>query len=320
MRKYKKFTFPNRNHIFPYFFFKRILRFKRPKWKFIQKKISFLKRYKRFVGKYRFTRKKFCRLKNLVFLKKRLKEQFIFSNIFLIIFKSLKKKIKNKKIRFFKKKIKFLKNQLRFKKKKLVKNYILLNNYFFNFICLKIKNSRWIRSIRFYKENLLMKSSVIKYFFGCFSISFFKRQLSKKKNYNYSISLFFIKPEYRLDILLWRLKFFISPYLARFAIRNKNIFLFKNLNSFLMPEVILKFNKFLLQGDIIKLSFNYKFKFKQVLNHYLKVIYIPSFIDIDYYTNTIIILKNYTNFIGLDLNTVIKEPLYFYKFKNYILS
>ena len=211
------------------------------------------------------------------------------------------------------------KNYLKFNTTKQIKlnkiNQIkknILKNFFFNFISVKSKVNSWQRLRFFYKESLFMKNAVRKYFDGQFSFSYFKKLFKKKRQTRcFSISSIFIRPEFRLDILLWRLKIFSSVFFAKQAIRKKQITVngqYKN------------FDFYLVQGDIIKFSFMKTYNLKKYFLKYFKIVFIPSFIELDFYTNTIVVLKSYNNFKINDFSSVIKEPLCIDKFKNYILK
>jgi hypothetical protein len=311
MRCYNKFKYPNRNYIYPFFFYTRIFKFNRPKWKFLKKKISILKNQKKKLLKNIIFKNKYLYLKNINFLKYQIKKKIIFSKLFLNFFKRFKKK-------FTKKKIKFLQKKIIYKKYLALNKNILLNSFFFDFIGIKSKTYSWKRVKFIFKENLFMKFAVSKYFAGSFSLSFFKRLLFKKNSRNLNISFLFIKPEYRIDVLLWRLNFFSTPYLVRLALRNKKIKIFKNFNSFLNKGDFVNYNFFLKKGDTLKIAFDKTFNLKNNQKKRFRLVYMPSFVEVDYYTNTVVILKNFNDFTSLDLNTTMKEPLCFYKFKNYL--
>jgi len=321
MRGYNKFLFKNKWHIFSFFFKKRILQFKRPKWKKIQKRVCDSLKY------YKIYKKKFGMLKFYRFLKnlKYLKKKFLF-----------KKKIKKKYISFFKK-LKFfilsryfkkIKRNLKFKlnypfknlkflykkKKKFKHNF---KNFFFSFHFFQI--SHFITRSRFIFKNLLfMKSTVLKYYNGCLSVKHFKKILFSSK-YKHNLIFMFVKPEFRLDILLWRLKFFISPYLARFAFQNSLIYINNNLifkfNSFKQH-----FTRFLKGNSLISLNSKLKYFYKKNSRHFLKSFFLSTFFEIDYYVGNIIILKDLNSLTFKDVNSMLKEPLCLYKFKDYIFK
>jgi hypothetical protein len=208
-----------------------------------------------------------------------------------------------------KKNLKYNTNKIKVDKKNKV---ILLKNLFFNFISIKSKIHSWQRLRFFQKENLWSKNIVRKYFDGCFSISYFKRLFKKTRTRCFTISSIFIRPEFRLDVLLWRLKIFSSVFLSKYAIRNQKI---------MVNGLITSFNFYLKKGDIIDFSLeDGYYNLKRHFLKYLKIVFIPSFVEVDFYTNTIIILKSYNDFKISEFSSIIKEPLDIQKFKNYILK
>ena len=205
---------------------------------------------------------------------------------------------------------KFKKNFFRINKEKQIKKNIL-KNFFFNFVAVKSKINSWQRLRFFFKESLLMKNAVRKYFDGQFSLSYFKKAFKKPQTRCFSISSVFIRPEFRLDVLLWRLKIFSSVFFAKKAIRNKQVTV-NGLNK--------NFDFYLVKGDVIKFSQTKTYSLKKYFLKYFKIIFLPSFIELDFYTNTIIVLKSFNHFKIRDFSSVIKEPLCLHKFKNYILK
>lgn len=321
MRGFKKFLFKNKWHIYCFFFKKRILRFNRPKWKKIQSRINYnLRHYK--IYKKKIVTLKFCKflkylilLKKKLFLKKKLLKKYTFFlkklNFFLLTrkYKQLKRNLKLK--------LKFPFNQPKFFLKKKIffkKNF---KNFFFSFNFINI--SHFIARSRFFFKNLLyMKSTILKYFNGCFSSKFFKK-FTLITSYKSNFLSMFIKPEFRLDILLWRLRIFNSPYLARFAFQKKLIFINNNLtfNFYFFKQ---HFKRCLKGIQLISLHPQLQFFFKKNLQHFAKSLYLSTFLEVDYYLGNIIILKDLNMLTFKDINSVIKEPLCFYKFKNYIFK
>lgn len=205
---------------------------------------------------------------------------------------------------------KFKKNSFRINKEKQIKKNIL-KNFFFNFVAVKSKINSWQRLRFFFKESLLMKNAVRKYFDGQFSLSYFKKAFKKPQTRCFSISSVFIRPEFRLDVLLWRLKIFSSVFFAKKAIRNKQVTV-NGLNK--------NFDFYVVKGDVIKFSQTKTYSLKKYFLKYFKLIFLPSFIELDFYTNTIVVLKSFNHFKINDFSSVIKEPLCLHKFKNYILK
>jgi hypothetical protein len=196
-----------------------------------------------------------------------------------------------------------------FKFNKIKEN--ILKNFYFNFVAVKSKINSWQRLRFFFKESLFMKNAVRKYFDGQFSLSYFKKSFKTPQTRCFSISSIFIRPEFRLDILLWRLKIFSSVFFSKLAIRNKQVTV-NGLNK--------NFDFYLVKGDVIKFSQIKTYNLKKYFLKYFKIIFIPSFIELDFYTNTIVVLKSFNNFKIGDFSSIIKEPLCLHKFKNYILK
>lgn len=321
MRGFKKFLFKNKWHTYCFFFKKRILRFNRPKWKKIQSRIKYnLKSYK--IYRKKIVTLKFCRflkylilLKKKLFLKKKLKKKYITFfkklNFFLVTrkYKRLKRNLKFKLKFPYKKPKLFLKKKIFFKKN--------FKNFFFSFNFINI--SHFIARSRFFFKNLLyMKSTVLKYFNGCFSTKFFKTSFLTS-SYKFNFIHMFLKSEFRLDILLWRLKFFNSPYLARFAFQKKLVFINNN-DTFNFYSRKSHFTRCLYGIQLISLQPQLKYFFKKNLQYFVKSLYLSTFFEVDYYLGNVIILKNLNTLTFKDINSIIKEPLCFYKFKNYIFK
>lgn len=315
MRGFNKFLFKNKWHVFCFFFKKRILRFKRPKWKHIQSRISFTKiHYKKYISKI-ITLQFLKFLKYLFYLKKKIKKKQIFKKKYIYFFKKLNsflitnyfQNIKRNLI--FKLKFPYIKQKFFFKKN--------FKNFFFHYNRLSI--SHYISRSRFLFKNLLfMKSIVLKYFYGCIKIKSFKK-IPKTYFYKDNLIFMFIKPEFRLDILLWRLQFFKSPYLARFAFQKNLININYNLINF--SYFLKNHYKRCLNGyELISLNLKLKYFFKRNLNLYIKSLNLCTFLEIDYYLGNIILLKPLSRFSYRDINSILKEPLCVYKFKDYIFK
>lgn len=317
MRGFNKFLFKNKWHAYCFFFKRRLLRFKRPKWKKIQNKIKFsIKSYKKFMRKT--LNRNFLKFfKYLNFLKKKLIFKKSIKKKYTFFLKKLKYFLKSRYFKNIKRKLKLNLEFKITKPFKLLKYFFKrnLNNHhpFFEFTNI----SHFLLRSRFFFKNLLfMKSTVLKYFNGCFSFKFFKK-VSFVSFYKDNLISIFIKPEFRLDILLWRLKFFTSPYLARFAFQKNLIFINKNL-TFSFYFFKQHFKRCLPGSQLISLSTQLKYSFKKNLNHFVKSVSVSTFLEIDYYLGHIIILKNFKDLQFRDINSILKEPIGFYKFKDFI--
>jgi ribosomal protein S4 len=201
--------------------------------------------------------------------------------------------------------------------KKIQKNFKRKKIKFVDIFLQKATYKNWNKVKKTYKKGLELKRYLDILSDVKFSISYYKKFLSNQTN-----SLFFtknlvfnflIKKFFRLDLLLWKLKIFSSPYESRQYIKN-NVILVNNKSSY---EAY-----FLKKGDIIK------FKSFSLLNYKNKILnnkgfdFLQSFIEIDYYTNCIIILKDLNTFSIEDFFLILynqsinlKYLLYYIKIK-----
>jgi ribosomal protein S4 len=273
MRRYNRFKILNTKNIFFYFLKKRILSFKRPKWLFAQKKINILKKK-------------------------------------LLNFKSFKNQVLRLQLCVYRKentKLKIKKTLKPFIKKK-ARN--ILNSLYVNFKYLQCKFNSWQRARFFFKENLNMKNQINTYFDGGFSVKFYKSLFLNTYSRDYSLCSVFIRPEYRLDILLWRLQIASSLYFAEYIIKKKYVLI----NS---KNVGLK--HFVKEGDIIFLKNIKLFNFKNCSDLYIFSNLLPPYVEVDFYLGQFIILKNWTTFVSKDLISIVRAPLKISRIKNYYL-
>jgi ribosomal 50S subunit-recycling heat shock protein len=178
-------------------------------------------------------------------------------------------------------------------------------------IC-KVNYKIWDKIKNHYKDGLYIKNSIYKLFDNSFSTRYYKKKLLNK-------NLFFlkniilnsiIKPNFRLDILLWKLNFFKSPYESKQAIQTGHIFV----NNKIQFQ-----NSFVKKGDIISFKLNSNGTNVNFLNKFEPDL-LFSFTEIDYYSSTIIILKDYYNLSNEDFSLLITESINFKKFVDYIKS
>lgn len=333
MRRCSKFKYINTHFVYSFFFFKRILKFKRPKWVYIKKRLFFFRRqfFYIFKGLKRVKRCLRKKKKLFLFLKflKTFKTKKILPKIFLKFFYIFSLKLKLKSLKFFTRKIK--RNIKKFywlrKQKSSYPLFLKRRNYariisssFFNFSLVRISKPFIKRAKYLFKERLHMKFWVFKYFNTLYSIKYFKNTFKKYSNMKrvLNFSLIFIKLDTRLDLILYRVAFFTSAFLARFAIRNGLVEFFTCANKVFFQKKTEKL--FPKKDTFIRILFSSPYSFKRVKKHFAPSFYLPSFIEIDYYLQEVIILKKFNEVDSYDLTNSIKEPLSFYKFKNFILK
>ena len=226
----------------------------------------------------------------------------IFNKIILFIKKSPLRILKFKRPKW--KKLQLLIQKLRLKATKNRKKKFL---FALNF---KVNFKSWSRIKSYYKEGLQLKNSVHINFNKGISSKYFKK-LILKKNVLSKIELItevVAQPIFNLNILLCKLNFFSSITEVKQYIKNKNVLVN---NNYISESTLLK------QGDII--SFRQQANiFPIFFNKKLENDFLYSFIEIDYYTKTIIILKDSSHFSTEDLSLITNEYFNIAKFLDYI--
>jgi ribosomal protein S4 len=203
----------------------------------------------------------------------------------------LKSKIK-KQLRFLKRwysrSLKRKKFAKLFKKFKKVKN----KNLNFSILTGVGKSIKFYEKVKkAYKNGLLFKYKYDQFFGSSFSLNYLKKLTLSKNNAFFD---FLIKPYLKLDVLMWKLKFFCSVKQAQYHILNKNI----SVNNMIINTT----NYFLHKGDVVEiLDKNIKF-IKSAFN----TSFLLSFCDVDFYTCKIIVLKDSLDLLTDDFKLVHK--------------
>jgi len=159
-----------------------------------------------------------------------------------------------------------------------------------------------IRRRYYAKKFFKVKQQAKKYLKSLFenSVKFNKKKLYKDRNS--AISSYIIKPIFRIDLLLWYLFFFNSSVEARNFINEKNV---------LINNKIVRSNYELKKGDIISFNLNpdyaEKNKYKVIKKKYKKTRKFFTFLEYDYYTNNIVVLKNWNELSKDELSLTIKS-------------
>ena len=177
-------------------------------------------------------------------------------------------------------------------------------NRFFDAFVNYLDPYSWYKVKKYYENGRRIRSSVLKLFDKTLVAKSFSRSLRRsRKSFqvddNYLKIL--VKPEYKLDILLWRLGFFRSSYQSSQAINEKKV---------LINNICVKKNTFLRKGDVITFSSLYKqdnLVIQRVKTRFLKSQSVLTFVEVDYCSNSIIIVKD-LNDLGLeDLYLIVKD-------------
>jgi ribosomal 50S subunit-recycling heat shock protein len=184
------------------------------------------------------------------------------------------------------------------------------NLIFKNHSILSCNSKRWDRYQQSFRTRLKLKKS-IQILFGTAVSNWYLKKIFFKKNYTTYKKLIqnsLFKTEYRIDILLWRLGFFTSCSLIKNILQK---------NEILLNSAVLKSLTFLKKGDIIHLPKTKKLIFTS-LNH--KSLLFHSFLEIDYYTNTVVILKDLNSLSYKDFFLLTRSFYNILDLKDYLLK
>jgi ribosomal protein S4 len=175
--------------------------------------------------------------------------------------------------------------------KKVQKNLAQLKSskrFLSNSFCIKNTYKVWDKTKNYFKQGVKARNNFNAYFDNSVTTKHLITTLKNSKNMVSQQILLdcLIKPEYRVDILLWRLKFFNSSYQARQAINNKLI---------LVNGKYVSSNLFLKRGDLVTFVDSIGLNHLNLNNNrkYLTLSKtILTFAEVDFYTNTIVIVKD----------------------------
>lgn len=171
--------------------------------------------------------------------------------------------------------------------------------------------SRSIENVKkYYRDGLTLKTVLMLFFDRSLKVSFFRNEFSSKYNKSLKELLInlFIKPCFRIDILLWKLNFFSSSFFARQYINEGKILI--NSNK-------VKSNYFLKKGDVISFKSESIDLFVKFLN-FNSNSDIYTFVEFDTYLKRIVLIKDLKEFSNEDLNLMVQTFFNTNKLKDYI--
>lgn len=198
------------------------------------------------------------------------------------------------------------------KKKKLKDNKFkkIRNN-----LSVKIDFKTWEKVKAFYQNGRKITNLIFNIFDQAFTNSEFRLNLLSLKASNKTLDVYrqtLLRPEFKLSILLWRLNLFCSCFQASQAIDEEKV---------IVNGKPVGNNFSVLKGDIICLiSEDYK---KNTNIRKSKIQFsssdtISTFVEIDYYSNLIIIIKDLKELSGQDFLFMRPEFCNLKKIKDYI--
>lgn len=183
---------------------------------------------------------------------------------------------------------------------------------------LLIKNSfkSWDKISTYYKDGLKAKNNIYCLFDSAIS---YKQLDSTLKEYtkNYStiniVLKNLIKSEFKLDTLLWRLFLANSSYKARHFINSGQV---------LVNEKLVCGNFLLKKGDVITFSNGFAYKNASLSACYSNFASIhptlQTFLEVDYYTNSIVIVKDLNDLGSEDLFLMVSNFYNLKKVKDFL--
>ena len=207
-----------------------------------------------------------------------------------------------------------LKRLLMFKKAKWKPLQILSKRSFlfstrprlFNHLLLNLRFDRYKKLKLFYKEGLYLKRALTLFFDNNVSTYAFKRLAffaRNKLSFNEKQIQCLIQPFFYLEILLWKLGLFESSYHALQSMHN----------GFILVD-----NKQVFTSKVLTIGSVITFTKKIKLSSYYSKSFLCSLIEIDLYTQQIIMVKSLKNLTEYDVALLIPELVSLPAFFNYI--
>jgi hypothetical protein len=205
---------------------------------------------------------------------------------------------------------------LRFKRPKWKKIQLVLKQKsnlktaFVNNIVLKASFKNWEKNKSYYKDGLMLKKSFYSFYNNSITTTYYKKLIKKNTDLRFTSFFFkiFLKPLFFIDILLWKINFCNSSYEGRQLLNYKQIY---------VNSKVIQSNYLLKKGDIITVNPKFltgKLKFENSVLFEL----FSLFFEIDYYTKTVIIIKDFSALSSSDFVSLISDSIQLKLFVDYI--
>lgn len=157
---------------------------------------------------------------------------------------------------------------------------------------------KWNRTRFLYKNSLQQKRRLLVLHDSSVGKRIYAKILNNKNQRRLHLfTHIFVRPEFRLDMVLWRLQFYKSPYESQCAVRTGKVFVNGN---------CVKSLYYLNEGDIV--SVRDSVLFRNVTKKYRLVNFLPLFFEVDYYTQTFVVLKHWGAVSFDDANVFLRAP------------
>lgn len=191
---------------------------------------------------------------------------------------------KDKILKFYRPKWKAVQKLILKEKLKKIKSRLTFK-YFGKAFC---RANRWDKSSHFFKNQILVNNTIKNLFLNSVSNKCLKKLFLQRNTKFSGVQIFLYKLEFRIDILLARLFSFNTSFLIKENLKKKLFFLNNQKISTLIT---------LVKGDVLFIPesqiVNFQTKFKSAL-------LLHTFIELDFYTNEIVIIKNWNDLVDKD--------------------
>lgn len=201
------------------------------------------------------------------------------------------------KAKWFEFNVKYKKRAVKKKKKKFYKC---------SFINIEKRSNifrKWIRFKQGYNNKVILKRLFYMMYGGALKAKYWN-SLHNNTSHTLRVSEFLIKPYLYLEILLWNLNFSKSRYEAKKLIQKK--FIYINNNIITKTKTVLK------KGDILFLrDKNHLFNtnLKNIKSTYTSDKKFLSFIEFDFYINSITVIKSMKELHSRDFPLIVKDRM-----------
>jgi len=186
-------------------------------------------------------------------------------------------------------------NQFKHSKWSFIKNALkkIKKKNFTNFFKLSKKLKFLIKKKKIFKTNLIYTKNIKLLLDNSIKLRKIKKSINLEKDLNFRniFKKILIKSEYRIDVLLYRLKIFNNIFDARKYISTKGV---------LINNELIYFNKTLKKGDLLNFE-KLLYSLKKNIKVNVESPYILPFIEVDFYTSQLIIIKNLSELSEEDL-------------------
>lgn len=162
---------------------------------------------------------------------------------------------------------------------------------------------------RYFSEGIYLKRIIMSFFDNRITVANYKKLLfssGKHLTYKDQYLISMIKPFFYIEILLWKLGLFSSCY-EILQLMQSGLILINDKPAFY--SVLVK------KHDVISFNSNISF-----LNDYQLKMLLVSLVEIDFYTQQIILLKDFNDITEVDAALFMSEALEINSFLNYIAN